>query len=643
MASWDIKIADEQYMFAALPGIVLGGALNEPAAPAQVGSIQINTFHAGIGRALEDGVMRYKEARSADLTIPGEFLPGYQATTVGSFTCTGIELARPSFGYTPSEDGNRVFVVGGKICQTFDPEAPGGGLTNQLTGGLALSTVMHADAEFSGAAFGVGGSSATNDAQIIFGVIRNDAGHLFEPSEHLWARPGSGGISEGTEKIAYGAAGRNRAFYSTLSGTTVGLRWLPFVPGTTLDSNTNKFPASGVISLGQPHVSWFAMIGKALMMFRADGAIIGADETGAISVAGQTTTMGMDPHFARKALMYQDGVLLGGRNGLWSFDPHTLTLRPAGPNYVQNISEERLRGEVCAVGAAGPYAFVAVRRVAEDGTITSRGYAYLKYSNLIATHDLIPETSANEVITDFLPYYDKEVRHTALYYIVFNELTLVATVKRLELVLPTDQSVLSGTGLAGDAEVDLPAIDGPNPAANMTKLWLQVRGRFNKGSGGATLQFSDFQIDGEAVSIAEVTADGTFAVPLTATALEEDNLLGRSMEQGTLTLHNPTHDTSLPLPLLFDFVWVPDVADRITFQLLAGGEVEGNDAATWVRSAWDSVQALMALRNTVVTVDFPNRDSWRVLVEHVESKELDTRDANNRGDAAVMVQVRRLT
>jgi len=259
MPSWDIKINGQQYMFAeGAPGISLGGALSEPARPTQVDSVVVATFHAGIGRSMEGGVLRYKEARNADLTIPGEFLPGYQATTVGSFTATGLELARPSFGYVPSEDGNRVFVTGGKICQSFDPENPIGGLTNLLLlSSAALSTTMHTDAEFSGAIFGVGGSSAKDDAQVIFGVIRNDADHFYEPSEHMWVRPGSGGFTKGTEKIAYGAAGRNRAFWSTLSGTTVGLRWMPFVPAMTLDANTNKFPASGVISLGQPHVSWF--------------------------------------------------------------------------------------------------------------------------------------------------------------------------------------------------------------------------------------------------------------------------------------------------------------------------------------------------------------------------------------------------
>jgi len=378
------------------------------------------------------------------------------------------------------------------------------------------------------------------------------------------------------------------------------------------------------------------------MMFRADGAIIGADESGAISVAGTTTMNGIDSHFARKALMYQDGVLLGGRNGLWSFDPHGLTLRPAGPNFVQNISEERLRGEITAVGSAGPYAFIGVRRVSAAGVVTSRGYCYIKYSNMIATHDLIPETSANEVIVDFLPYYDKTVRHTALYYLVFNESTLETTVKRLELVLPTDQSVLNDAGLASDAEVDLSPIDGPNPAANMTKLWLQVRGRFNKGSGTASLKFNNFTLDGQTVSLADVTSDGPFAIPFTVAAGLESNLLARSLSQGTLDIDSPSHDTSLPLPLIFDFVWVPDQADRMTFNLLASNETPSNDASLWVRSGWDAVQTLAALRNTVVTVDFPSGDSWRVLVEDIAGQEMQVVDSKGVSDNGIKVQVRRL-
>jgi hypothetical protein len=641
LKSWDVKLAGQPYVFGSSPGISLGAALTEPGQPSQVGSVVIASWHGGIGRGFDEGMLQYDEATDADLTVPNAFLPGYSVQSVGSFTASNQSIARPAFGY--GDGAKTVWVIAGQSMRYFAPANPGGGLTTVTIGGAAFP----ANSELSGSAF------QYND-ELILGIINNDSGNEGRPAAYAQIdidTPGTATVVTTDEDsnavgISYGASTRARAFWVEADG----LRWAPSVAGAVFkdydgSSGTDEFeqkPTEGTpgIVIGKPWPSWLTMIGPALLIFRQDGAIVGADETGLLTIAGQVVANGLEVNFGHRAAPYHDGVFIPSRTGLWSFNAHSLTLRPASPNYIQGEPLDRLRGEVMAANGAGPYGFVALRQVSAGGTITSVAYMIVRYQDRISVHDLIPTTGANEVIVDFLPWYDTTTRRLLLYYLVHNESTDSISVRYKPLRLPSDQHA-AGTNIASASSVELASVVGPSPAANMTKLWLQVRGYFRGGTGGACqLDFSNFTVDGAAVTLASVTADGPFAVPFGGAAA---NRLGRELTSGTVTLTSPVVDSRLDLPLTFDYVWVPSTQDALTMKLLVSGEVGGRVAANWNDAPWARSKALLDLRGTVTTLAFPEGDSWTVLVEGVQLDDVATPDGAGQTARVATVQVRRLT
>lgn len=637
-ASWDIKLAGKPYMFPdKTSGLTLGAALTEPGNPSQVDGIVIASLHGGIGRGYDNGILQYDSLSEADATMPNTLLPGYPTVSVGSFTASSLSAMRPAFGY--GNGAKYVFVMAGQTMKYFDPTNPAGGLTAVTIGGATFPT----NSELSGSMF-------QYNNELIFGVIKNDAGNEGHPG--AWGyiadslgTPGTATLSTST-KISYGASTRARAFWIEDNGN-YGLRWAPAVDGANFmnaPSGTTfvEKPDSGTppIAIGYPLVSWMTMVGSALVILRQDGAIIGADETGMLVVLGQTPLSGLEVNFGHRATAFHDGLLVPSRNGLWSFDLRSLTMRPASPNYIQGQPNERLRGEVMAANGIGSYGFVASRQVASNGTtITSNGLEIVHYSDRVTIHDLIPTTSANEVIVDFLPFYDTVNRRTMLYYLVHNESTDSVEVRYKPLRLPSDQHT-AATGITTGGSVSLAPLGGPSPASDMTKLFTQVRGHFVKGTGGsATLVFTGFTVDGAAVTLATVTADGPFAVPFGGTIA---NRIGRELTAGTITLTNPVLDTRLDLPLTFDFVWVPSSEDALTIKVLISGEVQGGISSLWRRSPWVDTKDLLALRNTTTTLVFPEGDSWTVFVEGVSIPEIETPGGVGQNERVATIQLRRL-
>ena len=632
---WDFKLGD-------LPlvspdggtAIKLGAALNEPARPSEVGSIVIASFHGGIGRGFADGILRYSSSVDADLSIPGEFGPRFSIVTVGSAFAGSCVATRPTFGYGNGGQG-RVYVIAGQTLRTFDPGNPGAGLATPTQAGDAFP----ADSEYSGSTF-------QYNSELVFGGIKNSATERGKPAFHAVADLGGATTvtREDTLAISYGASTRGRCFWVDID---TGLRWAPMVNGATFNGAAPfvKFPATGNgQELGHPRVTWLSMLGSALLIFKADGVIIGANEQGLLREAGRLPPGGLDYHFGRRAAAFHDGMLISGNMGLWSFDLRTLTLRPASPNYIQGVPDARLRGTVSAVGAAGPYAYAAVR---QGSTPTSTGFEIVRYQDRMSVHDLIPETSDNEVITDFLPYYDTGTGQTLLYYLVWNESTNNVTVKYRPLRLPSDYG--SGLTVAATNSVTIPVLSGPQPAANMTKLFAQVRGYFDKGSGAsAQLAFSDWMIDSAEVSLASVTATGPFSRSFTASP--SSRLLGREITAGTVVITNAAYDTALHMPLTIDFTWAPGFDDAIYARALVSSEVLGNAGGIRRRAPTAAAIVLLALRNTVTTLTFPGggtngaNTSWTVLIEDVQ---IDDRpqEQNISGGAPVRIatiQMRRV-
>lgn len=634
--SWDIKLNNIQYVFGASPGIQLGAALTEPAQPSQVGNIVIASLHGGVGRAQEDGVLRYKQARKANLTIPGEMTAGYEAQTV-SFGAVDNTLPLASTYHYPSMSyssiSGRCYITYGQKIAYFTPANPAGGVT-----AVTISGAIPATAYFSGSAF-------EYNNELVFGLATAARAPKASGVVDQYSTPGTITIST-TEQISYGASARGRAFWlegkvapDDLSAT---LRWAPMILGATFKGGAPyvEYPETGEgILLGKPNMGWLSMVGSSLVMFRNDGVIVAADETGMLSIVGQIPLSNTDYFFGKHATVYQDGLLVPSMQGLWTFDLQTLTLRPASPNYIQGESDQRFRGFATAVGAAGPYAFAAFQQgILSDGS-TSSTAQLVRYADKLAVHDLVA-TAAGEIITDFLPFYDQVTRMMFLYYLVWDTADDVIALRYLPLRLPSDEGTNSAL-ITTSAEVDLSPISGASPAANMTKLWVQLRGRLTAGSAvSPVVSFTGFTIDGNAITLADVTADGAFVVPIGGTVA---NRLGRELTAGTIALEGAAADTVLEFPLVADFIWVPGSQDACSLKLLVSGEVNGNVASLWQQSGWSAAQALLDLRGTIVTLDFPEGTSWTVFVEAVVIENITAPDGAGQSARVATVQIRRLS
>ena len=640
MASWDFKLGDIPCIGATKQSVVLGAALTEPGQPSEVGTIVIASFHGGVGRGINDGILRYAEARGADCSTPGEVTPLYVPVSVGNWTPSPVpSVMRPTFAYGNGATG-QAYVIAGQEVRSFVPETPGGGLTAVTKAGVAWPT----DSEYSGSVF-------QYENELIFGVISTAAATSQKPAGHAKIALGTPGTitlnSTAGDEISYGVSSRNRCFWVEEDH---GLRWAPGIAGATFKGGGTfkEYPTTGPgIELGLPRLSWLTMVGSSLLLHRNDGVILGANEEGKFSIAGQLPIMGTDVHFGRRTPNYHDGVLIPSKQGLYSFDLKSITLRPASLNYIQGQTDERLRGEPTAVGASGPYAYIALRQVSSAGVVTGTGFLIVRYSNMMAVHDLLEEGSANEIITDFLPYYDRALRQMVLYYIVFNESTNVVTLKYIRLRQPNDQ-VTSDVNV-DTIEVDLADLAGPQPSSNMTKVWTQIRGNFDKGSGAsAALAFTGFTLDGNAVTIASVSDTGPFAKPITATP--NSRLAARELTAGTLTVTNAAHDTKINLPIMIDYIWQPGSQDAVTLKVLVSGELEGRVAASWRGGIggggpWDTTKELLDMRGTFVELQWPEEGTtpWNVFVENVVIDNDQPLDGSGQTARVATVQVRRLS
>lgn len=648
MKSWDFKIAGNPYVSApgSQFGIQLGAALTEPAKPSEVGSVVIASFHGGVGRGLEQGIMRYKAAREINLAVPGEVLPGYTPQDAGtSFDGGEPVIMRPTMACFPGLS-NMVFIITDVKIYTFDPTAPGSGISDALDEDGAGADFPD-NAEYSGSVF-------VYNQQAIFGIIQTGAGG------GVAGKPiGYGTVSFSaldtvklydTPGISYGANARSRAFWiENAGGSDTALRWAPSVAGASFKGGGSytEQPTTGPgIELGFPRVTWMSMMGSSLIIMRSDGAIIGANESGILSVVGQIPMGTVDYGFGRRACLYHDGIMIPSQQGLWSFDLRSLTLRPASPNFVQGQIGDFMRGEISAVGASGPYCYFAQRQTGIAGqTVGTIGYVMVRYGNLIAVHDLTGRLSENQVITDVLPFYDSAYKATRLYYLVWDESAETVQLRYLPLRQPNEQ-IVDDSFISESAEVDLPPLTGQSPASNMTKLWTQIRGHIDKGSAGSDfkLQFSGFTVDNQtALTIPDVTVTGPFVVPLSGTL--PSDLLGREMTTGTIKIVDGAHDTNLTLPLVLDFVWVPGTTDAITCKALVSGEVQGKVASLWDKGAYGQLQPLLDLRGTTTTLEFPESSTpWNVLVEGVQIDDLpDVPEGAGQMTRVATIQMRRLT
>lgn len=652
MKSWDIKIAGEQYVFGGVPGLTLGKAPIEPGNDGQIDTVVIESLHGGIGHPQKNGVMRYKEARNADLTAPRFMLPRYTITTPGSVTSTDSTGILPRFSHW--ENQLKTFLISGGKHWEFNEVT--GALTSAVSGNFDTGGFYYLGLPvFSGASSG-----------FVWGTGSRGIVYFIKNSNILTYAPQSA-----------------EAFRTEHTGTS----FIPGppvrppdppnpplevydIPGFGFDENFpsrySEFPQEPTDSVPDPggvyieNVSWMTMIGHMLVIFTYSGSIIAANESGIFSTAARLPQMpntGFNMHVGVGSAPWQNGLLVPSPAGLFYFNPVNLELRRWGLNFIQSETEARLTGEVTGVGSSGDYAFVAVQT-----PTGARAYEIMPYDRMVAVHDITPAVSGpNIVITDFFisttatvgtasGTFTPGTGATYLFYIEFNTSTFTSTIKRLNLHIPSDD-YMSDTGLTTSAECDLYPMSGPDPAANMTKRWMAIRGRWEKGSGNAQLQFSSIAVDGIPITDRTVSDDGAFSIQLTDSE-SESALLGRDLGF-TIKLVNPTHDTKLIFPLMMDFEWAPDTTDAMQVQVLVSGEVKGNVAAHWEQGPWGTTEHLLSLQGQIVEVVLPYASNqpggfdeyttWQCLIQKVAIVDTPAPDGHGPIARSAKLAIRRIS
>lgn len=644
MKSWDIKIAGEPYVFGGSPGITLGKAPTEPGNDGQIDTVVIESLHGGIGHPQPNGVLRYKEARYADLSAPRFMLPRYEILDGGSSSDASAGVVYPRFSHFPNE--TVVHIISGGMRWQVNAES---GLLSDATAGSFDGSGFYYNANpvFGGSTSGI--ICATGSRNIVY---------FIKHANILTYAPRSA-----------------EAFRTEHTGTS-------FIPGPPVSppdppnddleiydiqgygfdenfpSRYSEFPQEATALVPDPGgiyldgVSWMTMIGPMVVVFTNQGEILGANESGVFTVAGRLPEM---PGFTRTgvgAAPWQDGLLVPSGAGLFYFNPTTLELRRWGLNFIQTEVEERLSGAITGVGSSGDYAFVGVNT--PDG---ARAYMIVPYEKMIGVHDITPAVSAaNVIITDFFVSTIPDDQTTLLLYIEYNTVTHAFTVKRTLLNLPSDgynEDLAAGgyPGLAPSAEVDIYPMAGPDQTGSMTKRWMAMRGQWDKGSGDARLVFSDMTVDGSAIADVSIDADGGFAIPFTD-AESEHSLLGRNIGF-TIKLVNPTHDTKLIFPLMLDFEWAPDTTDAMQINVLVSGEVKGNVASEWMQGPWGTTEHLLSLQGQTVEIELPYAGTqpggfdettvWNCLVRKVVIDDTPGPDGHGPRARVAKIDIRRIS
>ena len=648
--TFDIKIDGQPYLFPeGQSGLQLGATVVEPAQKGQVASIVVESFHGGVGHDTPTGPFQFSDVSGtsdADVYTPGVFAIDGTATVMDTETLDTPMFYRPSFIFHPF-NGELYVQTGRHLFR----------ITTVLTD-IGGASTLAADASpnrlrYTGGSFRYGPYAilcvediADNNASIYTSTAtttwlqnRSSYGYV-----QLTSSPTPSLVT--TYPMSFGVTTRSRSYWvrhNTWESTT-DLYWAPYVTATTLAAA----PVNGPISFeGTPKVSWMMDAGNAVLIAFEDGSVRGFDESGFLGVvqapistlssltAAGTHPRAYDAHYGRRAAQYKDAYLLRSEDGLWAVNPQTLVTRQFDLNDLRATNLETLRGEVDAVAAWGDAAFVA--KAVHSGASRRTGYSLWRVQAHADGSFGVYRQGSSGTTGDFIsdavvvqPHTDPgatRVNPVLLYLIVNTTDNTVALVKR-DLRLKTPVANLSTTAPT-TALIETQILSGDGPAQNMTKLFLGVRGYLEvTEAAGSTLTFPSVTIDGKAVSLAAVDEQGPFYRTFTTSGNENiSNRLGRSIKlqlqlnkASATTLQNAP---KLIMPLSIDYVWVPDTDDRVTIKVQVVNNALGRAGGVWQSSTKDSSDALLALRQQVVRVEFPDGSTtlganrWDVLVEDV--------------------------
>jgi hypothetical protein len=446
-------------------------------------------------------------------------------------------------------------------------------------------------------------------------------------------------VNAAATAMSFGAASRGRVFWTRNKGPSpMEVYW---APQQAVDFEAVGFTKYGPILTDVIRSTWVSLWGGTLFIPREDGSVLGTDETGFVGLAmpapmrrdDSTSNPMLSTTFGRGATPYLDALLLPSVDTVWGLNPHTLAAKQYDPAALQNTDADFMRSIFLSCTAAGAHGFIGgLTLLNADGTGSYMGriYRLVPIGDTITAHAFGVDFGVGErVISMFSTIrFDSDRDPTTYLYALTDDGT---SVRLYRYTLRTDVNPAGAhpaPAVADPATVTLTYHSGDEMQRNMSKLFLQVRGRVLLPTGGTPkVTFLYPMVDENPVTIADVTTSGEFSTPITYTTTPA-NRIGRSIKFA-LRLHGTSIGKALYLPLSIDFLWVPAQHDLLTITVLASAETVSKLGGLWNRySAKDTVDRLMALRNTIITAEFPAGSTgatttgtvaWSLFVQNVQA------------------------
>lgn len=618
--SYDITIDSVPYMFGTKGGIDLGDSLVDPAPPTQLGAAIVENVSNGLGPKLARGNGYYDLHRLIP-TVEGQLIFPPKAQVGSAFALSGVTDYTPGLFHHSCPAGQYI-ALGTRIYRLNLTDFAGLTYTLVASSDCTAAPISNANARYTGGAF------VWRD-RIYFGIENGLNGGVlgyayvdFVADDDLATI-----VADVNKGFSYGAADRGRLFIAQNQAAPNGiqLKWSPDMATNFDDAGFDLFGDSGTFVYGietRPRVTWVLMMGSAALFFRADGSVLASDEAGFVGVTSprSQSSGALDNTQGFGAVHYLDGaaypVFAGGPHHI---NPVNLTTRSLSPGNLQDIPIEVQDPDIGPMYAVGEHLFMAGDTYLYDVLWSHQVPVVHKLFNMVtlagAGYIVGAMTQQGGILA--ITMYNSSTGH-------FKQI-------HMEVLPSLRVSTEAYLGSALNGWIEPGILVGPERAASMTKLWLQVRSPYFTRVGAAnTVTFTNGLVDeSKVVSIASVNAVGPFAAAISGTP--QTNRLGRTL---SFRLNmNPSEYTGfnerLYLPLSCDFLWAPSVADRVTIRVTLTSEQASRAGSVWVRTgARAAADALAALHNSVATIGFPDTGtSWTVFVEQTEVTQDDSAES----------------
>lgn len=620
--SYDIKIDNEPYIFAG-EGIVLGDALREPAPKHELGSALIENVVTGLGPKVNRGNGYYDIHRLIP-TVEGQLIFHPLVDVGAQHTLGGGSTYTPGVFHHPAASGGAQYIAFGKqIYAIFLADFVALTYTNCTGSDPTGAPISNANARYTGGAFVwrnriyFGIEDSTNGLAIGYAFID----FAVSPTAVTLK------TDEFGKAFSFAASARGRLFLSRNKSNVVGLdpielRWSPDMDHN-YDDDVTPFAIygdTGTFVYGienRPRTTWVTMLGSAAIFFLANGGALASDEAGFTGIiAGPSQASAAEDNFQGfGAVPYLDGIAYRvGYGGPLHLNPVTLVTRSLSPGNLQDLTLETNDVTIRCMTSIGEHLL----------------YAGDKYLYEVVWIGNTPVLHKHMDLSQFVPA--GFVPGAMSYQGGFLVITMVntSTSRFIQMHLEPIPSInISTTVYAGAARtgfIDTGIMSGPQRAAHMTKLWLQVRGmHYQQANVGNFLSYSNALVDeSKAVTLPNVTAAGPWASGITGAP--QTNRLGRTLSfrlTDNVVAYTGFNERIFT-PIVADFLWVPTEDDMLTLKLRCSAETPMRTGGAWIdRSARAQVDALLAKSRTVISVVFsdgtPTPATWSMFVQDVSS------------------------